>query len=212
MFITGPNVIKTVLGEDISMEDLGGARVHAETTGNAHFYAQSEQECFEQVKRLVSFIPWNNQERAKVVESKEPAAVMNIEDVVPADPKQPYDVRNVIKCIVDDSDFLEVQELWAANIVIGFGRMGGETVGFVANQPMVLAGVLDCDSADKAARFIRFCDSFNIPIITLEDMPGYLPGVDQEHAGVIRHPATCSMTSRATCCRRKCLPSPPRAM
>ena len=171
------------------MEDLGGARVHAETTGNAHFYAQSEQECFEQVKRLVSFIPWNNQERAKVVESKEPAAVMNIEDVVPADPKQPYDVRNVIKCIVDDSDFLEVQELWAANIVIGFGRMGGETVGFVANQPMVLAGVLDCDSADKAARFIRFCDSFNIPIITLEDMPGYLPGVDQEHAGVIRHGA-----------------------
>ena len=122
-----------------------------------------------------------------MVESKEPAAVMNIEDVVPADPKQPYDVRNVIKCIVDDSDFLEVQELWAANIVIGFGRMGGETVGFVANQPMVLAGVLDCDSADKAARFIRFCDSFNIPIITLEDMPGYLPGVDQEHAGVIRH-------------------------
>ena len=154
MFITGPNVIKTVLGEDISMEDLGGARVHAETTGNAHFYAQSEQECFEQVKRLVSFIPWNNQERAKVVESKEPAAVMNIEDVVPADPKQPYDVRNVIKCIVDDSDFLEVQELWAANIVIGFGRMGGETVGFVANQPMVLAGVLDCDSADKAANTI----------------------------------------------------------
>mgnify|MGYP000348672068 CR=1 FL=1 len=172
MFITGPNVIKTVLGEDISMEDLGGARVHAETTGNAHFYALSEQECFDQVKRLVSFIPWNNQERAKVVE-----------------PKEPYDVRDVIRCIVDDSDFLEIQELWAANIVIGFGRMAGETVGFVANQPMVLAGVLDCDSADKAARFIRFCDSFNIPIITLEDMPGYLPGVDQEHAGVIRHGA-----------------------
>ena len=115
--------------------------------------------------------------------------MLNIDEVVPADPKQPYDVRDVIKCIVDDSDFLEVQELWAANIVIGFGRMGGETVGFVANQPMVLAGVLDCDSADKAARFIRFCDSFNIPIITLEDMPGYLPGVDQEHAGVIRHGA-----------------------
>ena len=175
MFITGPNVIKTVLGEDISMEDLGGARVHAETTGNAHFYALSEQECFDQVKRLVSFIPWNNQERAKVVEPKEPSAMLNIEQVVPADPKQPYDVRDVIRCIVDDSDFLEIQELWAANIVIGFGRMAGETVGFVANQPMVLAGVLDCDSADKAARFIRFCDSFNIPIITLEDMPGYLP-------------------------------------
>ena len=189
MFITGPNVIKTVLGEDISMEDLGGARVHAEVTGNAHFYAMSEQECFDQVKRLISFIPWNNQERAKMVEPKEPSAMLNIEEVVPADPKQPYDVRDVIKCIVDDSDFLEIQELWAANIVIGFGRMGGETVGFVANQPMVLAGVLDCDSADKAARFIRFCDSFNIPIVTLEDMPGYLPGVDQEHAGVIRHGA-----------------------
>ena len=134
------------------MEDLGGARVHAETTGNAHFYATSEQECFEQVKRLISFIPWNNHERAKMVEPKEPSAMLNIEEVVPADPKQPYDVRDVIKCIVDDSDFLEVQEM-------------------------------------KAARFIRFCDSFNIPIITLEDMPGYLPGVDQEHAGVIRHGA-----------------------
>ncbi len=189
MFITGPNVIKTVLGEDISMEDLGGARVHAEITGNAHFYSKSEMECFEQIKRLVSFIPWNNMERAKSVAPKEPATSLNIEDVVPVDPKQPYDVRDIIKCIVDDSDFLEVQELWAANIVIGFGRMDGETVGFVANQPMVLAGVLDCDSADKAARFIRFCDSFNIPIITLEDMPGYLPGVDQEHAGVIRHGA-----------------------
>ena len=173
----------------IGINDSGGARVHAETTGNAHFYALSEQECFDQVKRLVSFIPWNNQERAKVVEPKEPSAMLNIEQVVPADPKQPYDVRDVIRCIVDDSDFLEIQELWAANIVIGFGRMAGETVGFVANQPMVLAGVLDCDSADKAARFIRFCDSFNIPIITLEDMPGYLPGVDQEHAGVIRHGA-----------------------
>lgn len=153
MFITGPNVIKTVLGEDISMEDLGGARVHAEITGNAHFYAQSELECFDQIKKLVSLIPWNNMERAKSIEPKEPSAKLNIEQVVPADPKKPYDVRDVIKCIVDDSDFLEIQELWAANIVIGIGRMGGETVGFVANQPMVLAGVLDCDSSDKAARF-----------------------------------------------------------
>ena len=133
------------------MEDLGGARVHAETTGNAHFYALSEQECFDQVKRLVSFIPWNNQERAKVVEPKEPSAMLNIEQVVPADPKQPYDVRDVIRCIVDDSDFLEIQELWAANIVIGFGRMAGETVGFVANQPMVLAGCASCTSATSAA-------------------------------------------------------------
>ena len=188
MFITGPNVIKTVLGEEISMEDLGGARVHAEITGNAHFYAKSEAECFDQVKRLVAFIPWNNMRKAKAFEPKEPLC-NNIESVVPIDQKEPYDVRDVIKCLVDDSDFLEIQELWAANIVIGFGRMNGETVGFVANQPMVLAGVLDCDSSDKAARFIRFCDAFNIPIITLEDMPGYLPGVDQEHAGVIRHGA-----------------------
>lgn len=188
MFITGPNVIKTVLGEDISMEELGGARVHAEITGNAHFFAQNEKECFEQVKRLLRFIPWNNQEKPKAVKPSAPK-MKNIDEVVPADPKQPYDVRDIIKCLVDDSDFLEVQELWAANIVIGFGRMDGETIGFVANQPMVLAGVLDCDSADKAARFIRYCDAFNIPIVTLEDMPGYLPGVDQEHAGVIRHGA-----------------------
>lgn len=189
MFITGPNVIKTVLGEDVSMEELGGARVHAEITGNAHFYAKTEPECFEQIKELISFIPANNSEKAAVIASAEPAVKQNIGAIVPADPKQPYDVRDVIRCIADDSKFLEIQELWAANIVIGFGRIGGETVGFVANQAMVLAGVLDCDSADKAARFIRFCDSFNIPVITLEDMPGYLPGVDQEHAGVIRHGA-----------------------
>ncbi len=189
MFITGPNVIKTVLGEDVSMEELGGARVHAEITGNAHFYAKTEKECFEQVKKLISLIPANNSTKAPALAKQEPATKLNIEEIVPVDPKQPYDVRDVIRCIADDSAFLEVQELWAANIVIGFGRIGGETVGFVANQAMVLAGVLDCDSADKAARFIRFCDSFNIPIVTLEDMPGYLPGIDQEHAGVIRHGA-----------------------
>ena len=189
MFITGPNVIKTVLGEDISMEDLGGALVHAEITGNAHFYAQSEAECFEQIKKLISFIPWNNTQKAKRIEPKKPNSKKKIEDIIPSEAKEPYDVRDVIRAVVDNSDFFEVQELFAANIVIGFGRMDGETVGFVANQPMILAGVLDCDSSDKAARFIRFCDSFNIPIITLEDMPGYLPGVDQEHAGVIRHGA-----------------------
>src|SRR5574344_890660 len=123
MFITGPNVIKTVLGEDISMEDLGGARVHAEITGNAHFYAQSEKDCFQQIKKLVSLIPWNNMERAKSIEPKEPSAKLNIEQVIPSDPKQPYDVRDIIKCLADDSDFLEVQGMWAANIVIGFGRM-----------------------------------------------------------------------------------------
>ncbi|MBR8536004.1 acyl-CoA carboxylase subunit beta [Carboxylicivirga mesophila] len=189
MFITGPGVIESVLGEKISMEDLGGARVHAETTGNAHFFSNSEAECFEQIKKLITFIPWNNSKKAKAFPPKPPKFKGKIEDIIPSDPKTPYDVRDVIKAIVDDSDFFEIQELWAANIVIGFGRLNGETVGFVANQPMVLAGVLDCDSSDKAARFIRFCDAFNVPIITLEDMPGYLPGVDQEHAGVIRHGA-----------------------
>lgn len=189
MFITGPEVIKTVLGEEISMEELGGARVHSELTGNAHFFAESETECFEQIKKLVSFIPWSNTQKAKPVEPKEPKPEFNIEDIVPGDPTQPYDVRDVVKAIVDDSEFLEIQENWARNMVIGFGRIKGETVGFVCNQPLVLAGVLDVDSSDKAARFIRYCDAFNIPIVTLVDLPGYLPGVDQEHAGVIRHGA-----------------------
>lgn len=189
MFITGPEVIKTVLGEEISMEDLGGARVHCEITGNAHFYAESEDQCFEQIKKLISFIPRNNNQKARAFEPREPRKDYDISAVVPGDPKQPYDVRDVIKGIVDDSDFLEIQEMWAANMVIGFGRMGGRTVGFICNQPIVLAGVLDVDSSDKAARFIRYCDAFNIPIITLVDIPGYLPGIDQEHAGVIRHGA-----------------------
>ena len=189
MFITGPNVIETVLGEKISQEDLGGARVHAEITGNAHFYALSELECFQQIKKLVSLIPHSNLQKALSVEPKEPKSLKNIDNIIPSDPKQPYDVRDIILALVDDSNFLEIHELWAANIVIGFGRLNGETIGFVANQPLYLAGVLDCDSSDKAARFIRYCDAFNIPIVTLEDMPGFLPGVDQEHAGVIRHGA-----------------------
>ncbi len=189
MFITGPNVIESVLGEKISQEELGGARVHAEITGNAHFFAKSEMECFSQIKTLLSYLPANNSKRAEDITPKLPAFTKKIEDIIPSDPKQPYDVRDIIRAIVDGSDFFEVQELFAPNIVIGFARLNGETVGIVANQPMYLAGVLDCDSADKAARFIRYCDSFNIPIITLEDMPGYLPGVDQEHAGVIRHGA-----------------------
>ena len=189
MFITGPSVIKTVLGEEISMEDLGGAKVHAEITGNAHFYAESEQECFDQIKKLITYIPWNNTQKAKTLEPAKPTFKKKIENIVPADPKMPYDIRDIVKAITDKSDFFEVMEYFAPNVVIGFGRMEGETVGFVCNQPKVLAGVLDCDSSDKAARFIRYCDAFNIPIITLEDLPGYLPGVDQEHAGVIRHGA-----------------------
>ncbi len=189
MFITGPSVIKSVLGEDISMEELGGARVHAEITGNAHFYAKSEAECFEQIKKLITYIPWNNKEKAQPFATKPPKKSKGIEKLVPADPRIPYDMREIIKSITDGSEFLEIMEHFAPNIIIGFGRLDGETVGFVANQPLVLAGVLDCDSSDKAARFIRYCDSFNIPVATLEDLPGYLPGVDQEHAGVIRHGA-----------------------
>ncbi len=189
MFITGPNVIESVLGEKIDQESLGGARVHAEVTGNAHFFAKTEQECFEQIKKLISLIPRNNTQKALAKEPKAPTFKKEISNIIPEDPKQPYDVRDVVRSLADDSDFLEVHELFAPNIVVGFARMNGETVGFVANQPLYLAGVLDCDSSDKAARFIRYCDSFNIPIVTLEDMPGYLPGVDQEHAGVIRHGA-----------------------
>ncbi|MCK5281632.1 MAG: acyl-CoA carboxylase subunit beta [Cyclobacteriaceae bacterium] len=189
MFITGPSVIKTVLGEDYTMEEVGGAKVHCEISGNAHFFAKSEKECFEQIKKLVSYIPRNNQIWAKRIEAKNPQFDKKIENIVPGDPKLPYDMRDLIKSVSDESEFFEIMEDFAANIIIGFGRMNGESVGFVANQPMVLAGVLDCDSSDKAARFIRFCDSFNIPLITLEDMPGYLPGIDQEHMGVIRHGA-----------------------
>ena len=189
MFITGPEVIKTVLGEEISMEDLGGARVHSEVTGNAHFFAKSEEECFDQIKKLITFIPWNNRKKAMMSEPGEPDPQWDIEKIVPGDPTLPYDVKDVIRAIVDNSDFLEIMELYAKNIVIGFGRMGGRTTGLVANQPLEMAGVLDVDSSDKAARFIRYCDAFNIPVITLVDLPGYLPGVDQEHAGVIRHGA-----------------------
>jgi acetyl-CoA carboxylase carboxyltransferase component len=189
MFITGPEVIKTVLGEEISMEDLGGARVHSEVTGNAHFFAMSEEECFDQIKKLITFIPWNNGKKAMMFTPGEPKPEYNINKIVPEDPTMPYDVKDVIRAIVDNSDFFEIMELYAKNIVIGFGRMGGRTTGFVANQPLEMAGVLDVDSSDKAARFIRYCDAFNIPIITLVDLPGYLPGVDQEHAGVIRHGA-----------------------
>ena len=189
MFITGPEVVKSVLGEEVSMENLGGARIHAEVTGNAHFFANNEQECFDQIKKLVTFIPWNNRNKAEKFAVKSPRISNRIENIMPQDPSQPYDVRDIIRSLSDDSDFFEVQEMWAGNIVVGFARINGDTVGIVANQPLVMAGVLDVDSSDKGARFIRFCDAFNIPLVTLVDLPGYLPGVDQEHAGVIRHGA-----------------------
>lgn len=189
MFITGPEVIKSVLGEEITMEELGGARVQTEVTGNAHFFSESEVECFDQIKKLLTYIPWNHKKKADPNQIKPPKSSFDIDKVIPADPKQPYDVRDIIKGFCDDSEFMEIQENWAQNIVIGFARMDGQTVGIVGNQPMVLAGVLDVDSSDKAARFIRYCNAFNIPLLTLVDLPGYLPGVDQEHAGVIRHGA-----------------------
>jgi len=189
MFITGPKVIESVLNEKVEPEALGGAMVHNQKTGNAHFFATSEEECLDQIKKLLSYLPlaWNKPTPThKVIEPKHHK---KLSDIVPEDPKVAYDVVDFIKGIVDESDFFEVQEFFAPNIVIGFARLNGRSVGIVANQPKCLAGVLDVDSSDKAARFVRFCDAFNIPILTLVDMPGYLPGVDQEHAGVIRHGA-----------------------
>ncbi len=189
MFITGPEVVKTVLGEEISMEDLGGARVQAETSGNAHFFAHREQECFVQIMRLFAFLPANYRERCEPLAVKEPKRQYKIESVIPKDSKEPFDVRDVIRALVDDSEFMEVYELFAPNAVIGFARVNGETVGIIGNQALYLAGVLDIDASDKIARFILFCNAFNIPLLTLMDIPGYLPGSDQEHAGVIRHGA-----------------------
>jgi acetyl-CoA carboxylase carboxyltransferase component len=189
MFITGPEVIKTVLGEEISMEELGGARVHSEISGNAHFFARNEVECFHQIKKLMTYIPWNNTKKADAYDGVPPKPKYNIEHIIPQEPTKPYDVRDIVRAVCDNSDFFEVQQQWAANIVIGFARLNGETIGVVGNQPLILAGVLDVDSSDKAARFVRFCDAFNIPLLTFVDLPGYLPGVDQEHNGVIRHGA-----------------------
>lgn len=189
MFITGPEVIKTVLGEEISMEDLGGAKVHTHITGNAHFFAHSEMECFDMIKQLMSYIPWNNVEKAPVKKPAPPKSAYDIAKIVPVDSRKPYDVRDVVKAICDDSEFFEVQADFAQNIVVGFARLNGETIGVIGNQPLVLAGVLDVDASDKLARFVRYCDAFNIPLITFVDLPGYLPGIDQEHMGVIRHGA-----------------------
>ncbi|MDR0841894.1 MAG: methylmalonyl-CoA carboxyltransferase [Acidobacteriota bacterium] len=189
MFITGPEVVKTVVGEEISMEELGGARVQVETAGNAHFFALNEQECFEQIRKLVAFLPDSNRQKAAAVAPKAPNANYKIDTLIPGDSKIPFDVRDIVRALVDDSEFFEVQEHFAPNAIIGFGRVEGETVGIVGNQALVLAGVLDIDASDKIARFVRFCDAFGIPLVTLVDIPGYLPGSDQEHGGVIRHGA-----------------------
>ncbi|SDM79959.1 propionyl-CoA carboxylase beta chain [Fictibacillus solisalsi] len=192
MFITGPKVIETVTGEKISSEDLGGAKVHSTKSGNAHFMGETEAEVLEQVRALVELLPQNNKEKPEIKEGNLQASDddrPDIADVVPVDSTKPYDVRKVIEQVVDPDTFLEVHAHFARNIVVGFARIKGEVVGLVCNQPKVMAGGLDIDSSDKASRFIRFCDAFNIPIITFEDVTGFFPGIKQEHGGIIRHGA-----------------------
>ncbi|MBW3534911.1 MAG: acyl-CoA carboxylase subunit beta [Gemmatimonadetes bacterium] len=191
MFVTGPHVVKTVTHEDIDMEGLGGADVHASTSGVAHFAHDSEIETLQSIRKLFDFIPQNNREDPPLRECEDPFDRQDeaLLDIVPDEPSKPYDIHDVIGRVVDDGDFYEVHADYARNIVVGFAHMGGRSVGVVANQPAVLAGVLDIDSADKGARFVRFCDSFNIPLVVFEDVPGFLPGVAQEHGGIIRHGA-----------------------
>jgi propionyl-CoA carboxylase beta chain len=191
MFVTGPNVVKTVTHEDVDMEGLGGADVHAGTSGVAHFACESEMECLEAIRALVEFIPQNNREDPARRETSDAFDRQDEEllDIVPDEPAKPYDMLDVIRRVADDREFYEVHRDYARNIVVGFAHLGGRSVGVVANQPAVLAGVLDIDSADKGARFVRFCDAFNIPLVVFEDVPGFLPGVAQEHGGIIRHGA-----------------------
>jgi acetyl-CoA carboxylase carboxyltransferase component len=191
MFVTGPNVVKTVTHEDVTFETLGGAMVHNSTSGVAHFALDSEEECLMAIRRLFSFIPSNNLDDPPIVRSDDSPSRMDedLNTIVPDVPTKGYDMHSVIKKVVDNGEFLEVQEHFAGNILVGFARLAGQSVGIVAQQPLVLAGVLDIDASDKAARFVRFCDCFNIPIITFVDVPGFLPGVRQEHGGIIRHGA-----------------------
>lgn len=191
MFITGPQVIKTVTGEDVSFEELGGAGTHNSISGVAHFQSENEEECIYEIKRLISFLPDNNISEVPGYHNDDTVNRLceELNSLVPDEPNKPYDVIDIISTVLDNNDFLEIQKLFAQNIVVGFGRINGSTVGVVANQPKIMAGVLDVNSSDKAARFIRFCDSFNIPLVTFTDVPGYLPGVGQEHSGVIRHGA-----------------------
>jgi acetyl-CoA carboxylase carboxyltransferase component len=191
MFVTGPDVVKTVTHEDVNFETLGGAMVHNEKSGVAHFAAENEEHCISLIRKLLSYIPQNNMEEAPLLRPTDDPlrADEALDSLVPDQPAKPYDIKEVITRVVDDGEFFEVHEHYAQNIVVGFARLNGRAVGIVAQQPMVLAGVLDINSSDKGARFVRFCDSFNIPIITFEDVPGFLPGVDQEHGGIIRHGA-----------------------
>ncbi len=191
MFVTGPDVIKTVTHEDVDKEELGGAETHNTRSGVAHFMAADDADCLRQIRRLMSFLPPNNRDGAPRKAAGDPADRMDAEldSLVPEEPNQPYDMKDVIARIIDDGDFLEVHQHYARNIVVGFARLDGATVGICANQPAHLAGCLDLNTSIKGARFVRFCDAFNIPIITFEDVPGFLPGTDQEWRGIIRHGA-----------------------
>ena len=191
MFLTGPKVVKTVTGEDVTEDKLGGAIVHSTKSGVAHFVGDTEQDVLNMIRRLMSYIPSNNFEEAPRVETNDP--IDRLEDslntIIPESPNTPYDVKEIITAIVDDGDFMEVHAKWATNLVVGFARFNGMSVGIVANQPCSMAGVLDINSSRKGARFVRFCDAFNIPIVTLVDVPGFLPGTGQEYGGVIVHGA-----------------------
>jgi propionyl-CoA carboxylase beta chain len=191
MFVTGPNVVKTVTHEDVTMEELGGAATHASKSGVAHFACRSEVECLQRIRRLLDYVPQNNMEDAPRRNTEDPfdRADEELLDIVPDNPNKPYDIIDVIRRVVDDGEFYEVHADYAGNIVVGFAHAGGHSVGIVANQPAVLAGVLDIDASLKGARFVRFCDAFNIPLLTFEDVPGFLPGVGQEHGGIIKHGA-----------------------
>lgn len=191
MFVTGPKVVKTVTGEDISIEDLGGGKIHASKSGVSHFLVEDEKEGLMLIRKLLTFLPQNNLEDPIVTENSDPIDRMDdfLNEIIPENPNQPYDVTDVITSIVDYSEFLEIHRNYAKNIVVGFAKFDGHPVGIVANQPNYLAGVLDIEASRKAARFVRFCDAFNIPILTLVDVPGFLPGSRQEYGGIITHGA-----------------------
>ncbi|MGH9351174.1 MAG: acyl-CoA carboxylase subunit beta, partial [Terriglobia bacterium] len=191
MFVTGPDVIKTVMHEDVTKEELGGPLTHSHTSGVAHFLATDDKDCMALARDLLSFLPQNNHEEPLRVETADPAGREDpaLDDLVPRDPGKPYDIKEIVRRVVDDGNFLEVHEYFARNLVVGFARMGGQSVGVVANQPEVLAGCLDINASVKGARFVRFCDAFNIPLVTFVDVPGFLPGTGQELGGIIRHGA-----------------------
>ncbi|MEW6444414.1 MAG: acyl-CoA carboxylase subunit beta [bacterium] len=191
MFVTGPSVVKTVIHKDISMEELGGAEIHATRSGVAHFVVPNDILCLRAVRQLINYLPSNNRQTAPFLDLRDPPDRTDpaLDHLVPPGPHQTYDMRVLIESVLDGSEFLEVQPQFARNLIVGFGRLGGQTIGLVANQPAVLAGVLDADASAKGARFVRFCDAFNIPLICFVDVPGFMPGPEQEHGGIIRHGA-----------------------